>query len=75
MRPIRPGWSFVIEPTGVGTRVTERFDVVGPISLRGRILFPERRRKPQLVEGCRLTLNRLKTAAEAMHAASATRPS
>jgi uncharacterized protein YndB with AHSA1/START domain len=67
-------WSFVIESTELGTRVTEKFDVVGRISLRGRIMFPERRPKRQLVEGCRITLDRLRIAAETTHAASVTRP-
>ena len=67
-------WSFDIEPTGAGSHVTEQFEVVGRISRRGRILFPEKRRKPQMIEGCRVTLERLKLAAEARHAASTTRP-
>jgi hypothetical protein len=57
-------WSYTIEPINNGSRVTERFDVAGPISLIGRTFFPERRRKPQLIEACRLTLSRLKIAAE-----------
>jgi len=58
-------WSFNIEPIGNGSRLTERFEVVGRISLIGRTLFPETRRKPQLIEACHLTLSRLKIAAEA----------
>jgi uncharacterized protein YndB with AHSA1/START domain len=58
-------WSFTIEPISSGSRVTERFNVVGPISLIGRTSFPEKRRKPQLAGACRLTLSRLKIAAEA----------
>ena len=67
-------WSFDIEPTGDGSRVTERFEVVGRISLIGRTLFPEKRRKPHLVESCQLTLGRLKIAAEATPATSCRAP-
>ena len=57
-------WRYRFEAEGTGTRITESFEVEHyPWVLR--VIAPPRRRQPEMVEGMRTTLERIKAAAEA----------
>jgi hypothetical protein len=57
-------WRYVFAPEGVGTRVTESFETTSYTKLM-QVIAPERKRQPQMVQGMRDTLARIKAAAEA----------
>jgi uncharacterized protein YndB with AHSA1/START domain len=57
-------WSYKFVPaTDGGTDVTEVCETLYTPAI-GKLLFPDKRREPQLNDGIRATLGRLKTAAE-----------
>jgi len=57
-------WRYRFEPEGTGTRITESFEVEHyPWYLK--VVAPASRRQPEMVEGMRTTLERIKAAAEA----------